>query len=54
MNYLDMDGVLPPRMYARDGVHLDREGDRVMCRRFLEWVTATEWLCGMREGSRRE
>ena len=54
VSYLDMDGVLPPRVYARDGVHLDREGDRVMCRGFLEWVTATERLCRMREGSRRE
>ena len=54
VSYLDLDGALPPRVYARDGVHLDREEDRLMCRRFLEWVTATEQLCRMREGSKRE
>ena len=52
VSYLNMDDVLPPGMYGRDGVHLSREGDRVMCRRLLEWVTATERLCRLREGRR--
>ena len=54
VSFLDLDGALPPRVYGRDGVHLSREGDRMMSRRFLEWITATERLCRMREGSRRE
>lgn len=49
VSFLDLDGALPPGVYGRDGVHLDGEGDRLMCRRFLEWVTATERLCEMRE-----
>ena len=48
VSFLDLDGALPPGVYGRDGVHLSREGDRMMCRRFLEWVTATERLCSMR------
>ena len=49
VSFLDLDGALPPGVYSRDGVHLDTVGDRLMCRRLLEWVTATERLCTMRE-----
>ena len=52
VSFMNMDEVLPPDVYGRDGVHLNREGDRLMCKRFLEWVTATERLCRMREGKR--
>jgi len=57
VSFLDLDGALPPAMYGRDGVHLSKEGDRIMCKRFLEWVNATERLRRMREskgGSTRE
>ena len=49
VSFLDLDAVLPPGVYGRDGVHLDSEGDRRMCRKFLEWVMATERLYKMRE-----
>ena len=52
VSFLDLDDALPPGVYGRDGVHLNREGDRRMCKRFLEWVMATERLTRMRE--RRE
>ena len=52
VSFMNMDEVLPPDVYGRDGVHLNREGDRLMCKRFLEWVTATERLCRIREGKR--
>ena len=49
VSFLDLDGALPPVVYGRDGVHLSREGEKKMCKRFLEWVMATEQLARMRE-----
>ena len=48
-SFLDLDGALTLGVYGRYGVHLNREGDKLMCKRLLEWVMATERLSKMRE-----
>ncbi len=46
---IDMDPELRETMYTRDLVHLDREGEKRLGKRMLEWVLATEKLQRRRE-----
>ena len=38
VGFLDMDCVLNTQMFARDGVHLNQEGERSVGRRILTWI----------------
>ena len=42
VSYLDIDSVLTKEMYAKDGVHLNAEGDIQFGRRLLQWVKEKE------------
>lgn len=44
VSFLDMDGVLHPNTYARDGVYLNTAGHDRMGRRLREWVKALSVL----------
>ena len=50
ISFLDMDSALPQEAFSRDGVHVNREGVKVMSGRMLEWMCATETLCRFWEG----
>ena len=50
VSFLDLDGALPQEAFGRDGVHLNKEGDKCMSQRMLEWICATERLCRLRKG----
>ena len=45
VSYLDVDSILPKEVYARDGVHLNAEGDVQFGRRILQWIKEKERCC---------
>ena len=42
VSFLDMDSILPKEVFARDGVHLNAEGDACLGWRLLQWIKEKE------------
>ncbi|MPC69047.1 hypothetical protein E2C01_063260 [Portunus trituberculatus] len=42
VSVFDLDDALPQQAFERDVILFSKEGERVMCSRFFEWIRVTE------------